>query len=79
MNQRNYRRQQGNTSNFQQLFDLIGIGLLAYNSYLNSQQLQVAKVNNVLQQGVSEGLKEVNRELDILNSKLKERNNHENN
>ena len=72
MNRRNYRQQQGNINNFQQLIDLVGLGILAYNLYLNSQQLQVAKVNNVLQQSVSEGLKEVNRELDILNCKLKE-------
>lgn len=77
MNPRNYRRPQ-TTSNFRQLFDLVGLGILAYNAYLNSQQLQVARVNNTLQYNVSEGLKEVNRELDILNHKLRERNNHEN-
>ena len=78
MNPRNYRRPQ-TTNNFRQLFDLVGLGVLVYNAYLNSQQVQIGKENNVLQHSVSEGLKEVNRELDILNHNLKERNHNENN
>ena len=73
MNQRNYRQQQ-TTNNGQWLFDLAGLVLLGYNVYLNSQQIQAIRQSNAVQARLVGGLDEVNRELDVLNSKLKKEN-----
>ena len=68
-----YHRQakQQNTNSAQWLFDLVGLFFLGYNVYLNAQQVQVGRENNAVQRRLTAGLDEVNRELDILNNKLK--------
>lgn len=71
MSQRNYQQ---NTNNMQWFFDLAGLFLLGYNVYLNAQQIQVARNSNAVQARLVSGLDEVNRELDVLNAKLKKEN-----
>ena len=49
------------------IYDILSIGLSLYIAYINTRNLEYNRANAIASKNIAIGLREVNRELDILN------------